>query len=131
MIERNFANNIIWKEPDGTLLEVAPRNDVFKQEQIANLFNLNFSGGLSGEQQRLFSSLPITVMVKATSTTSTKISLLKKTSSPYRIVRNGSEIASGLDGAEFPFTDSLPTTGTFTYLVEDENGNTDEGTINV
>lgn len=129
MIERNFKNNIIWEEPDGDLLSVEVRDDQFNQEQIANLFNLNFTGGLSGGDEVLAVDAGPLINVTSISLpgipTVPIVGLLNESEGPYDVLRNGTVIEQNESAFEFPFLDvTIGLSGEQCYTIEDAAGNT-------
>jgi hypothetical protein len=130
MIERNFKNNIVWEEPDGDLLAVAPRRDVFNRDQIANLFELGFNGGLTGDGEVLAEDVGVLIGTSL-SGSDVVVSLVIEGEEPYTLSRDGTELQSGLSSTDFPFTDTAPGTGEFCYAVETADGSGDESCITI
>lgn len=129
MIERDFRNNIQWEEPDGAVLEVSRRADFFDQEQIHNLFDVEFSGEISEEDGVFLSNASVTIFAKSDVEFTAEISLLVEGEPPYSIFRNGTQIDTELDNSDFPYTDTTTQTGYTTYRVEDDDENFDETTV--
>lgn len=122
MIDRNDRNFLIW-DPDGGALSVAPRQDDLNLEEIDEIFNRQI--GFTVDSGTVFLNEPVAVACEASGSTIT-IFLLTRGEPPYSLSRNGTEIATGLEPDDFPFTDNPGGTGEFCYVITDSAQDTDE-----